>query len=228
MRPYISLPLHAVAAARRCRSPLSVLAHVDGAPVELAFVEHLDGGERVARRSHRHQAAALGAAVATYQHVGVGNVARLAEVVLQTVPRRLVRQVANVELCIACADTSASGCVAGGRGRNTRGREPTCRPRGGILARPRRGEAIHSAAHAAGGRADVCCMGSVASLAVFAHEDVAAVELCLMELLDRKGGVGGRAHRHDAAALGAALRRLHNVRVHDIPDLGEEVLQALP
>jgi len=65
-------------------------------------------------------------------------------------------------------------------------------------------------------------------LAVLAHEDRPAVYHAVGQHLDGLGGLPDGLELHDAAALRAAGRLLHDAGVHHLPDLLEVILQVLP
>ena len=129
---------------------------------------------RLLGRAERDDAAALRAAVGLLHHLGVDDVARLLEVVLERPPLHRVREVAHVH------------------------------------------------------RVQGAAVGAAADLAVLADEDVAPLELGLVELGDRALGVALVGEDDDAAALRAAGALLHHVGRDHVAALLEVVLEVLP
>eukprot|EP00962_Isochrysis_galbana_P000564 scaffold161_cov89-Isochrysis_galbana.AAC.2 len=162
---------------------LAVLADEDVAAVELRLGERGDGIGRIRCRGELHDATPLGSSI-EHHDVGVQHLARLAEVVLQSLPRSLPRQVADVH----------AGVTARCRWRNHR-------PRG-----TRHGAAGQRRQTDAEGRRVVDTRAgrwqtADRLLAVLADKDVAAVELRLGERGDGVGRLGRRGERHDATPL---------------------------
>ena len=85
--------------------------------------------------------------------------------------------------------------------------------------------------HRRGAAAPAAALAAAAAarrVAVLSHEDIAAVDLCVVKLVDSPVGIFCVLKSHKPAPLGAAIRLLHHVSVQHRPDSLEMILEVLP